>query len=194
MLKNLNNQKGFSLVELMVVVAIIGILAAIAVPSINKYMAKARQSEAKSNLSSIYSANKVFFSDYNIYDIQFSVIGYRPEGRLRYNIGWNGDASKTVAQLNAAGWTPTAILPANTVNVQNTMAYCALANAPCIQLADRAPTPDGTGCVSAVSAVGVNPATFTACAGGKATSSSAAIDTWSINQNKLLNNITDGTE
>ena len=59
-----NNQSGFSLVELMVVVAIIGILATVAIPSVSKYMAKARQSEAKAALSSLYSANKSFFVEY----------------------------------------------------------------------------------------------------------------------------------
>lgn len=83
-------QGGFSLVELMVVVAIIGILAAIAIPSVNKYMAKARQSEAKTNLSSIYTAQKAFNSEYNTYDNRFAAVGYTPEGSLRYNIGFTG--------------------------------------------------------------------------------------------------------
>lgn len=83
-----NSQRGFSLVELMVVVAIIGILASIAIPSINKYMAKARQSEAKTNLSSLYTSEKAFFAEYNTYDSRFGAIGYTPEGQLRYNIGF----------------------------------------------------------------------------------------------------------
>ncbi|AFY00968.1 type IV pilin protein [Bdellovibrio bacteriovorus] len=84
------SQSGFSLVELMVVVAIIGILASIAIPSINKYMAKARQSEAKTNLSSIYTAEKAFFTEYNTYDGRFAAVGYTPEGKLRYNVGFAG--------------------------------------------------------------------------------------------------------
>lgn len=80
--------KGFSLVELMVVVAIIGILAAIAIPSVGKYMAKARQTEAKTNLSSVYTAEKAFFAEYNSYSARFESIGYSPEGQLRYNVGF----------------------------------------------------------------------------------------------------------
>ena len=46
-----HSNKGFSLVELMVVVAIIGILAALAVPRFTVFQVKARQSEAKTNLN-----------------------------------------------------------------------------------------------------------------------------------------------
>ncbi|KYG62839.1 type IV pilin protein [Bdellovibrio bacteriovorus] len=102
-----NSQRGFSLVELMVVVAIIGILAAIAVPSVNKYMAKARQSEAKTNLSSLYTAEKAFYSEYNTYDSRFAAVGYTPEGSLRYNVGFS--ATGTVAGI-ANGYSTT---PAN---------------------------------------------------------------------------------
>jgi type IV pilus assembly protein PilA len=48
-------QRGFSLVELMVVVAIISILSAIAIPKFKTFQAKARQAEAKSNLANIFT-------------------------------------------------------------------------------------------------------------------------------------------
>ena len=54
------NEKGFTLIELMIVVAIIGILAAIAIPNFMRYQAKSKQSEAKVNLGSIYTSEVTY--------------------------------------------------------------------------------------------------------------------------------------
>ena len=56
-------QRGFTLVELMIVVAIIGILAAIAIPNFSKFQARAKQSEAKANLKGIYTAKHASYGE-----------------------------------------------------------------------------------------------------------------------------------
>ena len=56
-------QKGFTLIELMIVVAIIGILAAIAIPNYNRFQAKAKLSEVKINLKGIYTAKASVFAE-----------------------------------------------------------------------------------------------------------------------------------
>lgn len=58
---------GFSLMEVMIVVVIIGILAAMAHPTLKKYLKIARQTEAKTNLSAIYTAQKIYFTLHQSY-------------------------------------------------------------------------------------------------------------------------------
>jgi len=68
----------------MIVVAIIGILAAIAIPNFIRYQAKSKQSEAKVNLRSIYTCQNTHFGEKDIYAATVSDLGWVPEGRTRY--------------------------------------------------------------------------------------------------------------
>jgi prepilin-type N-terminal cleavage/methylation domain-containing protein len=60
-IKRLKNAKGFTLIELMIVVAILGILAVVAVPALQKYMRKAKTAEAKTQLAKMYDSASSFF-------------------------------------------------------------------------------------------------------------------------------------
>ena len=57
------NSRGFTLIELMIVVAIIGILAAIALPRFGQMMEKSREGQTKGNLNSIHSAAAIYYGD-----------------------------------------------------------------------------------------------------------------------------------
>ena len=67
---------GFSLIEIMIAVAIIGILAGIAVPSYSKYMTDARRTDAISFLSEVAGEQVRYFSDNNQYATTMQELGY----------------------------------------------------------------------------------------------------------------------
>jgi len=56
-------QKGFTLIELMIVIAIIGILAAIAIPQFTQYRIRGYNSTAQSDAKQLFTAAQAFFSD-----------------------------------------------------------------------------------------------------------------------------------
>lgn len=58
-----SGQKGFTLIELMIVIAIIGILAAIAIPQFVSYRQKGYNTQAKGELKSFYTACQAYFAD-----------------------------------------------------------------------------------------------------------------------------------
>jgi type IV pilus assembly protein PilA len=82
----LKNKKGFTLIELMIVVAIIGILAAIAIPNFMTYQCKAKQSEAKSILGALRTAQEVYYAENSTYATSSANLDFGVKGDRVYSI------------------------------------------------------------------------------------------------------------
>jgi len=100
---DLNRTRGFTLVELMIVVAIIGVLASVAIPSYLNYQLTAKRSEAYANLASLGKSQKAYFAEFNDYvavaaEPSFT-LGQVPTTVVR-------DSSPVNAAFATVGWVP----------------------------------------------------------------------------------------
>jgi len=165
MFKMLNNKKGFTLIELMIVVAIIGILAAIAIPNFLKYQAKSKQSEAKVNLKAVFTSEQSYFAEKNTYG-DLNTVNYIPAG------GWEAVKYYAFSDIAAGTAVHGAGVAPNT------------ATAPTVGFAAGAVTNTTPG----IGVIAGPPVAFVVTAWATITSGNAVDDSWSINdQNNLLN-------
>lgn len=79
---------GFTLIELMIVVAIVAFLASLTLPRLTNFLAKAKRTEAYVNLSSIATAQKAYFAEHGKYTKNLRNLGWKPEGDYNYSYGF----------------------------------------------------------------------------------------------------------
>jgi prepilin-type N-terminal cleavage/methylation domain-containing protein len=89
--------QAFTLIELMIVVAVLGILAALAIANFAHYDCTAKQSEAKINLGAIHKNEEAYFAEYDTYTASKGAIGFAVKGNDRYNY--------TITVANGTGFT-----------------------------------------------------------------------------------------
>jgi type IV pilus assembly protein PilA len=105
--------RGFTLIELMIVVAILGILASVAIPNFSRFQLRSKAGEGKSNLAAIRTAEESYFAERGTYSAAapnpamnggaskqpwglaptaahgFNTVGFVPEGEIFYNYAVN---------------------------------------------------------------------------------------------------------
>ena len=95
----MKNQKGFTLIEVMIAVAILGIIAAIAVPSYSSFMTKTRRADAIVMLTDIAGEQQRFFSEQNRYATSMTELGYGADP-LPSKEGWYSISVVTPTQTS----------------------------------------------------------------------------------------------
>jgi len=97
------NRKGFTLIELMIVVAIIGILAAIAIPNFLAMQMRAKRAELPTNLDGLRTAEKAYHAEWDGFTAAAATPAATPSGRHPVAFSGGGKAAFDLLGWNADG-------------------------------------------------------------------------------------------
>lgn len=179
-------RKGFTLVELLIVVAIIGVLSTIGIPTFRKMVQKAKKSEAKVALGGLYTAETAFFSEYGTYGSFLDKIGFELSGTGggTYTIGFptTGCVGEAIMP-KAAATNLDAVYP--TYFTATYSGIYAATSRPPTKCAGSTRTDDGTNFV----------ATATGAISPNADLSKVEdMDLWTVNKDRTIANTQDGVK
>ena len=100
------NRKGFTLIELMIVIAIIGILAALAAPSFIRYRIKGYNAASNTDIRNAFLAAQAYFSDYPDATVTDSILtgyGYRSSSNVTLSIITGTQSGLSLTPAHGAG-------------------------------------------------------------------------------------------
>lgn len=181
---------GFSLVELMIVVAIIGVLATIGIPTFRTMVQKAKKSEAKVALGALYTSEVAFFSEYGVYGNLLDKIGFELDGNAgtrTYQTGFQASAG-CAGITGAANVRPAAANAGSALNVAFPSYY---QGSSFFLAAKSSPTINGGTCFTDAN-VATDGQTFVATAAASISNKATVPDVWTINDVRVLANVQDG--
>ena len=210
-------KKGFSLIELLTTVSIVGTLSVVGIKSYQAQTNKARSAEAKHSLSYVFTAEESFKDIWNAYHENLAAIGAVPSGAYHYDVGFGQSAvlSKTDGDLenypldgdsldirectnfhqicagDCLSTTATAVGPVHAVYFNPKAPgdpYHAVANCK-VTGSEHLDTYTGSG-DAAESNAKAGEGTFKAFAIGNLKN----VDVWSIDDNRTVQHVQDGTE
>lgn len=176
----IKNNRGFSLIELMVVVAIIAILASFAIPQYQLFQAKARQKEGLTLLGSYFTAAQATFAEIGAFPGNFVSTGFAPSGQVHYRV-----TSADNATVLPVG------IPEDAACV-NTSAACTCGGA-CPNFNTWTEVTAGGVFIATApaTAAAIADTTFTTVASGHI-KTGATNDEWTVNERKLMANPVQG--